>query len=139
MSAGLLTPDVLRTICDAIIRGSFRSVARRLCGVSDRTWYRWLARGRKEAGTGSLYDQLATAVVQAEAQGETNAVARIIELGTDDPKHLQWWLSRKYPQRWGNDRLRVRELEARLRELEHRLNILPAAPDASQPGDDSEG
>lgn len=39
--------------------------------------------------------------MEAEKTAEIKAVERIIAAGARDPKHLEWWLERKFPDRWG--------------------------------------
>jgi hypothetical protein len=40
-------------------------------------------------------------------EAECKAVARIVEAGKDgDVEALKWWLERRFPKRWGADRMR---------------------------------
>jgi hypothetical protein len=71
--------------------GNFRETAARYAGVPPETLSRWLARD----------GQFRQAVLEAEQAAEILAVAYIRKAGETDPKHFEWWLERKFPERWG--------------------------------------
>jgi transposase len=91
----------------AIIRkireGSYIEVAARSNGIAPKTFYEWMKRGEAEGAEehDPEYHEFANAVRDAEAAGEAKAAKQILEQGKADAKHLQWWLERKYPERWG--------------------------------------
>lgn len=111
-----LTPELIIQICEYIQKGNYRSVAAKACGVPASTWNLWIKNG-KEFPDG-LYGQLLDFVQIAEGAAETAAVQAICS--HPDPKHLQWWLARKYPHRWGADRLDYSEIAERLSALEEK-------------------
>lgn len=41
------------------------------------------------------------AVIAAEKEAEIRAVALIMRAAAQDPKHAQWWLTHRWPERWG--------------------------------------
>jgi hypothetical protein len=132
-----LTPEVQALVCDAIRHGNFREAAAKAAGVTPRTLHEWMRKGR-EADEGP-YAAFLQAVHEAEAEAELNAVRRIYLAGADDVNHLKWWLERKFIGRWGRDARTIRELQARLAELEKRLGdahgplATPEAPGAPGP------
>lgn len=98
-----LTPELQANICLALRGGNFREAAAEWQGISAETMSRWIKRGAddEEAGKQSIYRDFRQAVLKAEREAEIDAVAKIMKAGVDDPKHLQWWLERKFPERWG--------------------------------------
>lgn len=94
-----LTPEVQAKVVSAIQGGNYRCAAARWAGVSMRTFSEWLKRGAA-AKSGPHRDFL-LAVQEAESQAEIRAVALVMKAAAEDPKHAQWWLERKFPQRWG--------------------------------------
>jgi hypothetical protein len=44
---------------------------------------------------------------RGSANPESRRIARIVEAGKDgDVEALKWWLERRFPKRWGADRMR---------------------------------
>jgi hypothetical protein len=111
-----LTPEITLNIAMSILEGNFRNVAAKRHGVGLRTLTRWLNLG-KEYPDG-VYGEFWRTIVEAEAEAELSCVAAIVRAGkTEDPKHLQWWLERKFPERWGRYRGELAELKKELAEL----------------------
>jgi transposase len=111
-----------------ITAGNFRYVAAGAAGISQRTFNAWIRRGKDEPG--GPHDTFLQAIQKAEKTAEIAAVALA---SSGDPKNAQWWLERKFPQRWG----RVRWLEAECRRLmaelekeRKRADAGPTAPPA---------
>lgn len=99
-----LTPEIEATICEYIATGNYRQVAGRAAGISKSTFEYWMRRGRDEPGT--IYERFVISVEEAEGRAELHAVKLIIQAAAGDAKHAQWWLERKFPERWGRkDRL----------------------------------
>jgi hypothetical protein len=115
-----LTPQIQEAIILLLHRGNYRRVACEAVGVSYSTFAKWLAAGRSMPD--SVYGQFLAAVVVAEREAESEAVAWILTAGRGDPKHLQWYLERKHPQRWGKYRGELGEAKRRIAELEKQLN-----------------
>lgn len=64
------------------------------------------ADARRDAGEENIeltvYAEFYQALIEAEMEAEIMALAVIRKTGTQkDPRHLQWWLERKFPSRWG--------------------------------------
>lgn len=123
MSAGrptLLTDEIKSKILEAIRSGNYRSVAAKYAGVGVRTLHEWMQRGVEEPE--GIYHDFRIAVIEAEKEAEILAVEKVLKAGAEDAKHLQWWLSCKYPERWSRDRQRLKELEQEVAKLQALLD-----------------
>lgn len=110
----LLTPDVQKKICNMLSTGNFRKIACKSAGISHRTFNDWMTIGENESS--GPHRDFRQAVLDAESKAEIYAVASIIAAGKRDPRHLEWWLSHRFPERWA-DRSRA-EYRAQLK-LQH--------------------
>lgn len=90
-----LTPEVQKRIVDALRGGNFRETAAKWAGVSPGVVSQWMSR------KGEPYESFQRAVDDAEQGAEVRSVALIMKAAAEDPKHAQWWLERKFPERWG--------------------------------------
>ncbi len=92
-----LTPELQKTLCDAIAGGNYNDVAAEYAGIGTTTFYRWMEQG--EQAESGMYRDLWDAVKKAASQAEVRNVA-IIEL---DPswQSKAWLLERKHFDRWG--------------------------------------
>lgn len=95
-----LTAEVLGTITRAIEAGCYATVAAEFAGISERTFYRWMAQG-EAASTGplrALYEGVNMAAVRAEMR----AVAIIMKAAETDWRAAAWWLERRcFHEDWG--------------------------------------
>lgn len=108
-----LTPQVQERILEAVRAGNFREVAAHYAGVGAQTLSRWMGRQREP------YASFRQALLDAEAHAEIRAVALILKAAAEDPKHAEWWLERKFPERWG----RRERLDVRV-DVEHRIRLM---------------
>ena len=99
-----LTDDSEREILDAVRAGSYLTVAARRGGVSEKTVYEWLRRGRAAEAPPRLAAFVA-AFERAEAEAEVNIVATVRRqiAGGDGRLGLEF-LARRHPERWGKTR-----------------------------------
>lgn len=74
-------------------QGAYRSNIAKLCGIHRDTLYRWLA---DEA---QPFADFAAKFVEAEAEAEQELAEAIRT--SPDPIDKKWFLSRRYPERWG--------------------------------------
>lgn len=129
-----LTPELQERILQAIRGGNFREVAAQWAGIAPETLSRWLARPE------SRFVTFRQAVLEAEQQAEIRAVALILKAAETDPRNAQWWLERKFPERWGRRErvdvelyIRTRAMalgldqDEALREVRAGLRALPSA------------
>jgi hypothetical protein len=95
----LLTDEVEERILRAIRAGNFRGTAAQWAGIGDRTLRDWLKRGEEdEESREGLFRQR---LLEAEQSAEIRMVGLISKAAERDPRHAQWWLERKHPDRWG--------------------------------------
>jgi hypothetical protein len=94
-----LNDEVSDRIISSIKAGNFRNTAALWAGVGDRTMRDWMVRGERKPK--SPFGSFRRRVMEAEKAAEMRAVALIMKAAAGDAKHAEWWLERKYPQRWG--------------------------------------
>lgn len=93
-----LTPEVQKKIVDAISSGNYAEVAATYAGISRKTYFEWLVRGRKaKAG---IYRDFRDAVMDASAQAEMSAVLYIRKAMPEDWRAAATYLERRYAKRW---------------------------------------
>jgi hypothetical protein len=111
----LLNPDRSRKICDLIAAGNYAETAARSAGITDRCYYIWMERGRKEherltanpkanpKKTEDIYIQFFRDVEKALGESESRLILQIAAAGRD-PKHWTanaWLAERRFPEKWG--------------------------------------
>ncbi|TQF12489.1 hypothetical protein FJV41_28820 [Myxococcus llanfairpwllgwyngyllgogerychwyrndrobwllllantysiliogogogochensis] len=94
-----LTPELQQQICDHLRSGLFRRAAAGLVGVDEQTLSRWFHRGASEPR--GLYREFFVAVNRAEAEFMQGATETLQAAATTNPKHVQWLLSRRFPELYG--------------------------------------
>ena len=95
-----LTPETQALICNAIRAGNYNVVAAEYGGINEKTFYAWMKQG--EAAKSGIYYEFCKAVKKAEADAETQRIARISKAGADGTWQADaWWAERKFPERWG--------------------------------------
>jgi hypothetical protein len=95
-----LTLDRQERICDAIRAGVRPEAAAVYCGVSARTFYRWMAQGRAqdaEPEFAAFVDEVEAAL----AEWETRDVLLIGEAAKTDWRAAAWRLERRLPKVYG--------------------------------------
>ena len=94
-----LTPEVEERIVSSIKSGNFRNTAAKWAGIDERTLRRWMRAGSKSRK--GPFKDFVRRVLEAEKAAEMRCVALVMKAASGDAKHAEWWLERKYPQRWG--------------------------------------
>ena len=94
-----LTPEVQEKVAASIRAGNFRYVAGLWAGIAERTFETWMRLGK--ARPRSKHGEFRRAVLEAEKAAEMRCVALVMKAASQDARHAEWWLERKYPQRWG--------------------------------------
>jgi hypothetical protein len=100
-----MTSESVDKLCQALMAGNFRSVACEWAGISFRAMRDWMQRGKQQK-KGKFRD-FRRRVLEAEKQAEIRVVGLVMKAAAEDPKHGQWWLERKFPERWGRKDVRV--------------------------------
>lgn len=101
-----LTPAVAERIAKALEQGMPQETAAKLAGVEPRTFYEWMAQGRREDGRHE-YQQFAQAVTLARATFQESVIAEIRnaftpgEHGVRDWRALAWLMERMFPEQFG--------------------------------------
>ena len=90
-----LHPEISKKICDAIRAGNFRETSALWAGVSAERLSKWMHH------PGFPYVEFQRAVIEAEQAAHVRAVTIVMNKATEDPRHAQWWLERKFPDLWG--------------------------------------
>lgn len=111
----LLSDKIRNDLLNYIRAGNYREAAAQAVGVSSGSLSKWM-RIDKEP-----YLSFRKAVLEAENLAEIRAVAGIIKAGAADPKHYQWWLERKFPERWGRKDKVILQVETELRVMAEKL------------------
>jgi len=122
-----LTPKLQETICSIIAQGNYLKTACEFVGIGKSTYLLWLERAEEEASNGGgIYLDFMLAIKRAEAQAETERVARIKLAGIggqvakritrikkdgteeiEESYQLPQWLAdmthleRRHPDHWG--------------------------------------
>lgn len=115
-----LTQDLLDNIVGLIRLGNYPLIAARANGVSENTWYDWLARGREALGIETaggvrgkrrnghttqvevidLFSQLVIAIDEAQASHEARTVGTLTLAAQSNDRTALALLERRYPARW---------------------------------------
>jgi hypothetical protein len=99
---GKLTPEVQQRLVAAIKAGNYHHAACRFASVAYRTFTRWMAKGKKTR-RGPFRD-FRDAVLKAEAEAETAAVAAWKASMPSHPSEYRHFLAKRWPQRWSEKR-----------------------------------
>jgi len=94
-----LNDELQNKICTAIRAGNYASVAAQYAGISEATFYKWMAFGEKQKS--GVYVEFREAIKKAEADAEVAAVAIIQKQAPDNWQAAAWYLERKHFDRWG--------------------------------------
>lgn len=118
-----LTAELQERVLDAVLEGAFIEVACQACGISKRTFYRWLKRGEEaearameqfdsddEPDLEDLYEHVAPeewpyldfchAVQSAEAFSELELLRKVTRGGEQPWTAYMTVLERRHPTRW---------------------------------------
>ena len=129
-----LTDRLIVAVVELLLAGNFRQVAAQRVGVGQRTFWRWMALGKRYPK--GIYGRLRQAVLRAEAEAESRAIRAVLDAGTTvDAIHLEWFLERKFPERWGRYRGELVELRKRVQDLEREVAVREAANRAAGKAD----
>lgn len=102
-----LTRAKIDQICKHIANGNFFEQSLALSAVPRGTGYQWLHLGKTDAETYPLCAEFVAAKIEAEAQFEAKHLANINIKSRDDWKASAWALERKWPERYGRNRLEI--------------------------------
>ncbi len=106
-------------------KGNTRACAAERAGVSERTLTYWMARGKR--GEEGGYVAFVAAVKKAERDAERRMVGVIRTASRKTWTAAAWWLERKKPADWGDQRDVAKQLKDTLKEVEALRERLRAA------------
>jgi len=108
-----LTEERQETICEALRKGVSIEGACQLAGVSDRAYYKWRERGKKELQRveeghqncrvrkdEESYVQFFQETTRAIGESEEYLVEKIYEAAPETPNAALRLLERRFPERW---------------------------------------
>ena len=123
-----LTEDLVLRLAEAIDESCMpRKYAATFCGVSPKTFERWVRAG--ETGSGSaLHVELARMVNQAEAQKVGTSMRNLHALGTMDPAAATSFLKLFKPADFGGPKRQTDEWDSSERAAEKRKKLLASPP-----------
>lgn len=118
-----MTEQAQKRYLEAIRLGNYREVAASYAGVSVATVHRFMKAKKGE--------EFCKAVLEAEKLVEIRIVGVIYKACIDgDLDAAKWYLSHKFPQRWGNNTELLRNVAKLLKSLEEERAQLRAAAGA---------
>lgn len=96
-----LTAEMQDRIVRVIRAGGSYELAASVAGVSERTFYVWLERGKRTGRRDAPYRVLREAVERARAEHETILVAQLNRAAAKGSwRAAAWLLERRFPERW---------------------------------------
>lgn len=93
-----LTPEIEKTICDALRAGGHIEMATNLAGVGRNTFYEWVKRGAKEKS--GPHKNFRDNIKKALAFAEQRYVTLIATAAKDTWQAAAWMLERRFRTRW---------------------------------------
>jgi len=94
-----LTVEMTDRLCQALSAGNYRTPAAEWAGIAFSTFCEWMRRGKAQKV--GEYRDFRRRVLEAEKAAEIRAVGLVMAAAKDDAKHAEWWLERKFHERWG--------------------------------------
>lgn len=111
-----MTPALVDSLCTDIRDGIDQKHAALRAGIGERTFYEWMASGRKNETPETAAFYAAVKKAQADAVA-ANVMLVQIAAREGTWQAAAWWLERRHPDQYGSDRKRVKELERLLAEI----------------------
>ena len=102
-----LTEQVEADLTVLLARGVPVKLAAAATDVSPRSVRRWLAEGDLRERVAEVRATEQTADATSGAQAEARAVLLLHRASQRDWRASAWWLERRYPERWGAERMRA--------------------------------
>lgn len=94
-----LTVEMTDRLCQALSAGNYRTPAAEWAGIAASTFHEWMRRGKAQKV--GEYRDFRRRVLEAEKAAEIRAVGLVMAAAKDDARHAEWWLERKFHDRWG--------------------------------------
>lgn len=110
-----LTEEMTAEIIKVVSEGMPYKYAIESVGIAERTFFRWLARGRKE--TSGIYWQFSQDIKKARSEAIKKNVKNVQDAGEKSWQASAWWLERQFPEEFGSDSRTIRELRKLIEQL----------------------
>jgi transposase len=105
-----LTRELIQDISKHVREGAPYSTAAALCGIGERTFHEWMAKGKDEDS--GMHYRLSKAVDRANAELHAELAARFVsEARTVDGK-AERFLARRFPNDWSEQQTHKIETDA---------------------------
>ena len=101
-----LTATMQSELVELIKAGNYIEVACPLAGIHKSTYYDWMKKARSSKRA-NKYTAFSDTIKKAHAFSEARDVALIARAGEKYWQAAAWRLERKYPERWGRQKLEV--------------------------------
>ncbi|MCX6608509.1 MAG: hypothetical protein NTV52_33650 [Acidobacteria bacterium] len=98
-----LTPEVEKTIVNAIRAGSMIDAACSMAGIGKTTFYRWMAQAEEGGAKNEQYWEFRDKVKKSLASAEVSLVVAIREAGKTSWQANAWLLERRWRKTWGRN------------------------------------
>ncbi len=131
-----ITPEAQTKFFNAIKGGNYREIAAEWAGIPRSTLNLWIANGKKRTPE-PIYKQFLDTLLEAERSAEILCVGRVMTATAEDVRAAQWFLERKFPERWGSDRRELRELRKALSDLLKAVDVTKLQSSAKGKGSGS--
>lgn len=109
-----LTKEVQEKIVECVRSGMHFKHAAAMAGISEKSFLTWMAKGRKKEHP---YESFFLAVEKAKAEDIANNCKHINTAAITQWQAAAWMLERKYPEFYGRETWRIKQLEEELTQL----------------------
>ena len=106
---GKLTAERRERFFELIRGGASREAACNACGFTSGALRMWM---RAAKAGDARYTEFADELRRVEAHVEADTVGIIRSHGDKDWRALAWWIERRFPASWGQDKVASNKLEA---------------------------
>lgn len=110
-----LTPEVHEAFVKAIAEGLNYTQACAVIGISHTTCRKWRVKGKSGGG---IYGSFVADIKRAEAEAIRQHLAAVTSARDKSWQAAAWWLERKYPELYGQQRHEIAEIKKTLAELQ---------------------
>lgn len=98
-----LTPEVHQKIVELVRAANTVEVAAETAGISQPTFYGWMARGKQGGRGNAAYARFREDVEQARIEAESLLVLRVQKAAAKGSWNAAaWLLERRWPERWSS-------------------------------------
>jgi len=145
-----ITPEITKTICDAIRVGAYMETAAVYAGVPKDTFHDWMFKGARHNRGMKGYEafveegKFSQELQKALAESELRDVTRIDKAANKNWQAAAWKLERRFGKRWGRkDKIdiehsgKIETEHTAKEELLHKLGSLIAGARTQGAGDDA--